>query len=366
VRTGFCWHELYAWHDTGHAVISRWTGAGHEPENHVESAESKRRLRNLLDVSGVLDQLAPIRPRPATASELGRFHTPAYVDRIRRLSAESGGDAGERTPFGRGSYEIACLAAGGVMECVDAVLDGRIDNAYALVRPPGHHAERDRGRGFCIFNNVAVAALHARESRGVGRIAIVDWDVHHGNGTQQAFWADPDTLFISLHQAGLYPVDSGWIDERGGGDAFGTVINVPLPPGSGRGAYLGAVERVVVPALERFRPELLLVSSGFDGGSYDPLGRMILSGTSFRAMTARLMACGARMGNGRIVMAHEGGYSTAHVPFCGLAVVEELSGIDSGLKNEFDPRLEQLPYQDLQAHQDAVIASVEPYVGDVP
>ena len=365
-RTGFVWHERYAWHDTGHAVIGSRPDEWLEAENHVESPESKRRFRNLLDVAGVLDWLVPVQARPATIEELARFHVDEYVSRIQDLSEAQGGDAGLAAPFGRGSYEIARLAAGGVIEAVDAVLAGRLDNAYSLVRPPGHHAERDRGMGFCLFNNIAVAALHARHVRGIGRIAIVDWDVHHGNGTQQAFWEDRDTLFISLHQAGLFPQGSGTVSERGAGSGFGTTVNLPLPPGSGRGAYLAAFDRVVVPAVERFAPELVLVSSGFDSGGYDPLGRMLLSGDAYRAMTERLLEVARRIGHGRVVMAHEGGYSTAHVPFCGLRVTEALSGRSAGVPEYMDSTLEALPYQEIQSHQEAVIASVEPFLGDVP
>jgi acetoin utilization deacetylase AcuC-like enzyme len=158
---------------------------------HYENPETKRRFRNLVEVAGLFDDLVAPKPRMATVDEILRFHTPAYVESIRALSEASGGDAGERTPFGHGSFEIALLAAGGTIAAVDAVLDGRVRNAYALVRPPGHHAEADRGRGFCIFGNVVVAIEHARAKRGVGRIATVDWDVHHGNGTQKAFTVIP-------------------------------------------------------------------------------------------------------------------------------------------------------------------------------
>ncbi len=365
-RTGFVWHERYAWHDTGHAALSAAPDEWIEPEEHVESPASKRRLRNLLDVSGLLEQLVAVVPRPATEEELTRVHDPQYVSRIAEMSEGAGGEGGALAPFGHGGYEIACLAAGGVIELFDAVLEGRVDNGYALVRPPGHHAEAALGMGFCLFNNVAVAVRHAHEARNVDRIAIVDWDVHHGNGTQHAFAADPATLFISLHQAGLFPPGSGSMDERGEGAGRGTTINLPLPPGSGRGAYLAAFDRVVVPGIERFEPELIVVSSGFDSGGYDPLGRMMLSGRTYRAMTRRLLDLAARLGHGRVVMAHEGGYSTSHVPFCGVQVIEELSGLSSGLPDRFDAGLEALPYQDLQLHQDSVIGAAERLLSDVP
>src|SRR5262249_36652641 len=176
--------------------------------------------------------------------ELLRFHARRYVGSIRAMSEASGGDAGEGAPFGPGSFEVALLAAGGTITAVDAVLDGRVRNAYALVRPPGHHAEADLGRGFCIFGNRGVAIRPRRAARGRGRVAVVDWDVHHGNGAQKAFYRDPGVLTISIHQDRWYPQDSGSIDERGEGPGAGFNINIPLPPGSGHGAYLAAVSRV--------------------------------------------------------------------------------------------------------------------------
>ena len=155
---------------------------------HWENPDTKRRFNNLLEVSEFSEELVPLKPRSANLEQVLRFHTPEYVDRVRELSAADGGDAGEGAPFSHGGYEIALLAAGGTITAVDAVLDRNVDNAYALVRPPGHHAERDRGRGFCIFGNVAIAAMHALAERGIDKVATLDWDVHHGNGTQQAFY----------------------------------------------------------------------------------------------------------------------------------------------------------------------------------
>ncbi|MGH7855814.1 MAG: class II histone deacetylase, partial [Candidatus Binatia bacterium] len=296
-------------------------------------------------------------PRAATEEEVLRFHTREYVERVRAMSAAGGGDAGEFTPFGPGSWEIALLSAGGAITAVDAVVEGRVRNAYALVRPPGHHAEADRGRGFCILGNVAIAALHARAAYGFRRIAVVDWDVHHGNGTEKAFWRDPGVLAISLHQDRYYPPETGAVGDVGEGEGRGYNLNVPLPPGSGTGAYREAFERVVLPALHAYRPELLVVASGFDGGVTDPLGRMLLHGKAYREMTRDLMAIAADTCGGRLVLVHEGGYSTAYVPFCGLAVMEELSGIATGVEDPFLAFFEGMGYQDLQPHQEAAIGA---------
>jgi acetoin utilization deacetylase AcuC-like enzyme len=343
------------WHDTGSAAGALPAGGFLEPGVHDENPSTKRRFRNLVEVSGLLDHLVAIAPRTATDEELLRFHTPEYVRRIRELSADRGGDAGEITPFGPGGFEIAALAVGGCLAAVDAVLDGTVENAYALVRPPGHHAEPGRGRGFCIFGNVALATMHARAARGLDRVAVVDWDVHHGNGTELAFWHDRTVLTISVHQDSCYPVDSGAADAVGEGDGAGFNVNVPLPPGSGVGAYVAAFERIVVPALRAFEPELIVVASGLDAGAFDPLARMQLSSDGFRRLTRLVMDVAGEVCGGRLVLCHEGGYSAAYVPFCGLAVLEELSGVRTEVDDPFLELCEAQAGQDLQPHQRAVV-----------
>src|SRR5438477_224535 len=355
MTTGLLWHELYMWHDTGTAAWVMPPGLTVEPFRHIESPEGKRRLRNLVEVSGLLDHLVQLKPRPANETEILRLHTPEYVERIRRMSAESGGDAGELTPFGPGSYEIALLAAGGCMAAVDAVLDGKVDNAYALVRPPGHHAERDLGRGFCIFGNTALAALHARQGRGLARVAVVDWDVHHGNGTEHAFYEDPSVLTVSIHQDNNFPPGSGAITDTGSGAGQGYNLNIPLPAGSGVGAYVAAFERVVAPALRAFRPELVLIASGLDASAMDPLASMMMTSDGYRRLTQIMLAVASDVCDGRLIACHEGGYSPAYVPYCGLAIIEELAGVHTGLEDPLLPLLAAMGGQALQPHQAAVI-----------
>jgi acetoin utilization deacetylase AcuC-like enzyme len=357
--TGFLFHERYLWHDTRSAAGFIPAGGMVEPDRHVENPDTKRRLKSLLEVSGLLARLARIEPRLATEDEILRVHTRAHLERVKKLSAENGGDAGVLTPFGPGSHEIALLSAGGTLAASDAVLDGRVRNAYALVRPPGHHAEPDQGMGFCLYANVAIAVKHAREVRGLGRVAVVDWDVHHGNGTETAFYSDPSVLTISLHQDNYFPAGRGFPEHDGEGAGKGFNLNLPLPPGSGHGAYLAAFERVVVPALERFRPEAIFVASGFDGGAMDPLGRMLATSATFRALTRSLMGAADALCGGRLILSHEGGYSTAHVPFCGLAVLEELSGLATGVVDPFLDFFMAMGGQDLQPHQDAGIRAAQ-------
>lgn len=353
--TGLVWHELYMWHEPGN-FAGPLRPVGHiQPGQHVEHAETKRRLKNLLDLSGMTEQLTPIKPRAASEDELARFHTREYIHRIKALSAALGGDAGENAWFSQGGYEIAALSAGGVIAAVEAVAKGTVKNAYALVRPPGHHAEPHTGMGFCLFANAGIAGLHARHAHNMERIAFVDWDVHHGNGTEAGFFADPNALAISIHQDGVFPLHSGGIDRQGEGKGLGYNINVPLPPGSGSGAYKAVMERIVLPALADFKPDLIIVPCGFDAGPQDPLGRMSVTPDGFREMTRLIMQAADDLCGGRLVLCHEGGYSAATVPFLGLAVIEQLSGLTSGVVDPLTPRLNQTPGQKLEPHQDAYI-----------
>lgn len=364
-RTGFVFDERFLWHATGDAAGYVPAGPEVEPWEHVESAASKRRIVSLLRVSGVMDELTQIRCEPVDDAYLLQCHDRAHIDATRLLS-ETGGDAGESTPMGRGSFEIALLAAGGVRSAFDAVLRGEVDNAYALVRPPGHHAERDRARGFCLFGNAALGVMHAINTHGVKRVAVVDWDVHHGNGTQQAFYDRCDVLTISLHQDNLYPAASGLLAERGIGSGANANINVPLPAGCGSGAYAAAFERIVLPALARFRPELIVVASGFDAAAHDPMGRMMLHSDSYREMTLRLLGAADEYCGGRLVMTHEGGYSPFYSPYCGLAVLEALSGRRGKIADPFLRIVSSWGGHDVTEHQLAAIAAAEPFVATVP
>jgi acetoin utilization deacetylase AcuC-like enzyme len=365
VVTGFVWDERFAWHDTGSHSLVMPDDAWLEPIPHIENPIAKRRIRNLLEVSGLLERLVAIRAEPATEAELLTCHDPAYVERIRTLS-QLGGDAGFRTYVGRGSFEIAALAAGGVIAAVRAVLAGKAENAYALVRPPGHHAEPDRAMGFCLFANAAIAAKWALSEGNLRRVALVDIDAHHGNGTERIFWSDPRALTISVHQDGAFPLDSGGLDAVGDQAGRGTNINIPLPPGSGHGAYIAAFERVVLPALRRFRPELILVPCGFDAGAQDPMSRLMLHSDSYRAVTALLMSVADDVCGGRLVFCHEGGYMPQAVPYLALAVMEQLSGVRTSVRDPFLGMFASNRWQAMQPHQTEVIEAAAALVGAVP
>lgn len=351
-RTGFVCDDAYFAHRTDEG-LGPWV----TPGPAFETPAGKRRIKELVEATGLMPELVPLSPAPLTREDCLRFHTPEYLDLLAEMSAGEGGNAGEDTWFGHGSYEIALLSAGGAYEAVRSVVAGEVDNAYALVRPPGHHAEAHWGRGYCMLANLALAVMKARAELGVGRVAVVDWDVHHGNGTERAFYDDPDTLTISLHQDRLYPTDSGFVDDAGAGAGAGANINVPLPAGSGRGAYLDAFVRVVEPAVRRFRPDLVVVASGFDAGGLDPLGRMMLSAGAFGELTRRLRLLAEEVCGGRLAMTHEGGYSELHVPFCGLRVLEEMSGASTGVDDPFD-FIDDYGAQELLAHQAEAVTAV--------
>ena len=355
--TGIVTHERYFWHDPGSGAGFSNSSPFVQPDQHPETPESKRRLLSLLDVSGLLEQLTRLPVRPATHAELRYFHTEGYIERVRDLSARNGGSIGDSASIGAGSFEIATLAAGGCIEAADAVLRGRVRNAYALVRPPGHHAEADQGRGYCVFGNAVLLVRHAQRVHSLERVAVVDWDVHHGNGTESAFIDDPAVLTLSIHQDHLYPIGAGQLSVTGSGRAAGTNLNIPLPAGSGHGAYLAAFDNVVLPALHRFRPQLIVVASGLDASAMDPLGRMLCTSETYRAMAKAICAAADDLCDGRLLATHEGGYSNAYVPFCGLAVIEAFAGIRTDV---LDPYLEELMHiggQELQPHQAAAIAA---------
>ena len=325
-QTGFFWHERCFWHGAGNFAFLTPAGGLVEPSGTSrlpEAPETKRRLKNLLDVSGLAaDLVCTDAIIPADEVELLAVHTKPYIDEFRKLSEASGGELGLRTPFGPGGYDIACLSAGMVRQALFAVLDDQLDNAYALSRPPGHHCLPDFPNGFCLLNNIAIAVQAARRAGKTERVAIVDWDVHHGNGTEHIFYDDADVLTISIHQERNYPLDTGDAKHTGGPSAALSNLNIPLLPGGGHDTYLYALHRLVIPKLLAFKPDIVVVACGFDASGVDPLSRMLCGSDTFAEMTNALM----QITGNRLVMAHEGGYSEVHVPFCGHSVLEQLSG----------------------------------------
>lgn len=264
--------------------------------------------------------------RVATRAELARVHTTSYLDGIYAMRGENAWLDMDTTAVSPGSVEAAEVAAGTAVAAVEAVVAGRAAGAFALVRPPGHHAESVRARGFCLFNNVAVAAAHAQAALGCRRVLIVDWDAHHGNGTQEIFWADPDVLFFDTHRAAPFYPGSGSLSEVGGGLGEGYTVNVPLPGGTGDMAMLKAFRDILVPAAEAFRPDLVLVSAGFDAHRFDLA--MNVSYEGFASMAGIVREIADRHCGGRLAMVLEGGYHTESLARGVHATLEVMAGAD--------------------------------------
>jgi acetoin utilization deacetylase AcuC-like enzyme len=286
--------------------------------------ESPSRLAAALRGLDPLPPGAELRSRcgEATREQLTRVHEPAYVDRVLALRGRAG-MIDHETPLSEGSVEAALLAAGGSIELIDALLNGSADNGFALVRPPGHHAESNQGMGFCTFNNLAVAAAHAL-SRGVRRILVVDWDVHHGNGTQEIFYRRPELLFISLHQENLFPA-TGSANERGEALGEGATLNAPLPPGTGDDAYVSIWREQLRPRAEEFRPELVLVSAGFDAHVQDLMSQLQLSTGAYSTLCLEMKQLAQRHAGGKLGLFLEGGYDLASLEQSVRACVDVLT-----------------------------------------
>jgi acetoin utilization deacetylase AcuC-like enzyme len=354
--TGFCFDERTLWHSTGEAALFLRPGGWVQPPaggGAAENPETKRRFKNLLDVSGLARKLAVETADPSPDAALRRIHPAAYLTEFKRLSDADGGILGEESPFGHGGFEIAALSAGLATHAMDRVLSGVWRNAYSLSRPPGHHCMPDHSMGFCLMANIPVAIEEMKSRHHLGKVAVIDWDVHHGNGTEAIYWHRPDVLTISLHQAHCYPLRSGGTDARGEGAGEGANINIPLLPGGGHNSYVTAMDRIVLPALARFRPDLIVVASGLDANGLDPLARMLAHSGTYRAMTAALMQAADTLCDGRLVLVHEGGYSEVMVPFCGHAIMETLSGERTQVT---DPLLDFLAAQQPPPEFDALEA----------
>lgn len=327
MATGIWYDERCLAHDNGSMILDE-RAASWLTVAHAENPQRLARAVTVLEASGVARELDWFPLREATTDDLALVHTREHIDRIRTAcDSATSVFVGPEARASRGSWEPALLSAGGTVAAVDWVLDGTERNAYVLARPPGHHASADTAMGFCLFNNVAIAARHAQRRHRLGRVAIVDWDVHHGNGTEDVFYEDPSVLYISLHQDGLYPPGRGLPHHTGSGAGSGATVNIPLPAGMGDAGYLAAVDHLVVPAVRAFAPDLILISAGQDPSAADPLGRMSVTTEGFRGMTRRLVDVANDICAGRLIAVQEGGYSVDHVPFCVLAIVEELAGL---------------------------------------
>jgi acetoin utilization deacetylase AcuC-like enzyme len=350
------WHDDALLHDTGSGVFEQPPSPLlAEPELHPENAVRVLNMKAILERGPLAEHVRWRGGRHADPKELELVHDPAYVESIRRFCADGGGILTWSTPVSQRSWEAALAAAGTTLAATEAVLAGEAAVAYALVRPPGHHAQPAQADGYCLFSNVALAAEHARR-RGIERVAVLDWDVHHGNGTQECFYDRSDVLTVSLHMRhgpwGPAHPQTGAADEVGRGPGEGFNVNVELPPGAGDGAYLRAFEEVVDPIVDEFAPQLLLVASGQDANQFDPNGRQCVTMEGFRQLGRAARELAARHCEGRIVLAQEGGYARSYSAFCLHGTLAGVLGVEPGL----DDPCAYLP--DNPAHADRELAAV--------
>jgi acetoin utilization deacetylase AcuC-like enzyme len=282
----------------------------HFQPGHVEGPERLDAINRALDETGMRGRLLALTPQPVSLQRLAGVHQARHIERVRAVAERGGGGLmglGDETYVAPRSYDAALLAAGAVVTGVEAVLGGEVKNAFALVRPPGHHAFADHGEGFCLFNNIAVAAAVARAEFQIDRVLIVDFDVHHGNGTNTIFYRDPGVLFFSTHQWGIYP-GTGYWDEVGEGDGVGYSVNVPMLPGWGDVALQRMFDDLLTPIARRFQPQLILVSAGYDPSWTDRLGSMLVTTPGFFALTRTLVQLADELCGGKLIMTLEGGY----------------------------------------------------------
>ena len=323
MKVGFVYDPIYLKHDTG---------------QHPENANRLKAIMRYVERTGPWQQLVPVKPRAATIQELSLVHDRKYISHIQEVADKGGGWLDPDTVVSADSFKVARYAAGGVIKATDTVMAGELDSVFALVRPPGHHAGTRRAMGFCLFNNVAIAAKYALKKYVLGRIAIIDFDVHHGNGTQAAFYDEPRVLYISAHQSPHYP-GTGSIDEVGDGRARGTTVNIPLPAGCGDGEYQRVFEQIIVPVVRRFNPQLILVSAGYDAHWADELAMMRMTITGFARITRIIKEMASQLCNGRLILSLEGGYNLTVLSSSVKAALDVLVG-----KTDIEDKLGPPPY----------------------
>jgi acetoin utilization deacetylase AcuC-like enzyme len=311
ICTGFVYHNDYLKHDPGD-----W---------HPEKPERLPAIIDALKDSGLWEKMVHLEPSPATIEQVQYVHDENYVETLREFCARGGGYLDLDTGVTRESFDVALLAVGGVIRAIDAVMAGEVRNAFAAVRPPGHHAFSDRGKGFCIFNNVAIGARHLQKKHGLERVLIVDWDIHHGDGTHYFFYDDPTVFYFSIHEFPFYP-GTGRAYETGKGEGVGYTLNVPVPFGTGVHHYMDAFQQKLKPVALRFKPDFVLISAGFDAHKDDPLSGISLTSESYGQFTDVVKEIADQTCDGRIVSVLEGGYSLSALS---ESVVEHLKHLSS-------------------------------------
>ncbi len=331
-------HSYYAREGLQTGVVLLPDQERHDTGEHPENVRRLPGVVEHLRAAPEWDDLFVLYPRYARREDVERSHSPGFAEIVEAASADAPVWLDTDTKVSAESYRHCLLATGAVLNAVDAVAMEayhRPDSLFALTRPPGHHTGVDRAMGFCLFNHVSIAARYAQDVYGFERVAILDWDVHHGNGTQEIHYEDPLVLFCSLHEWPLYP-GTGWLDEVGAGDGRGCNVNVPMPTGSGDAEYLEALDSIVLPIIEQYGPELLIVSAGQDCHAADPLSGQLISSAGFKAMASRVAELARRQSIGLVVV-HEGGYNVSTLPMLDRSIVAGLGGFEVEEPEPFVP-----------------------------
>jgi acetoin utilization deacetylase AcuC-like enzyme len=323
----------------------------HDTDGHVENASRLEAVISYLEETGLKKKLTPIKPRAASVAELSLVHTKQHISYIKGVAKKGGGWLDADTVMSPDSYEVARYAAGGAIAAAEAVMEGKINSAFALIRPPGHHATHRRAMGFCLFNNIALTAEHAL-AKHVERVLIIDFDVHHGNGTQEIFYDRPEVMYISTHQYPFYP-GTGGVEETGRGAAKGTKVNIPLPAGCGDSEYLAVFKQIITPAARRFKPGLILVSAGYDGHWADGLALMQLSVSGFAKVAGVIKGLADELCQGRLLFALEGGYNLRALSASVKATLDILLG------NKSDDPLGQSPRRTAAPKIDRLLTAIK-------
>lgn len=312
-KAGWFYHPLCTWHNPNTDGGFMLEGPSTPPFLGSGSGVLLQRCESLVKVSGLHEQFVEKKFNHATREQLELVHTSDHIHHIEVQCALNVGEAGIFAPVNYHSFDAARFAVGACSDAIASVANGELERAYCLVGPPGHHAESERAMGCCLFNNVAVGIRNIQREVSL-KVMVVDWDVHHGNGTQKIFYNDPSVLVVSIHQTGLFPPTSGMTNETGEGRGLGLNMNIPLPAGSGHGAYLAVINQIIIPAALRFQPDLFVVSAGLDASALDQFGRMMCTSDTFFQMAKQMIEVASNVCNGRIVFCHEGGYSPWYLP----------------------------------------------------
>lgn len=308
--TGLVYDPIYLLHDTG---------------EHIEVPERLTVIMQTLEEFDLKTKLLKIKPEKATLEDLQMYHSLDYVEKIRCLAQKGGGQLDYDTVMGPNSYETALWAVGGANKAVQAVMNGDVKNAISLLRPPGHHAEKDRAMGFCLFNNCVVAVKKAKRQFNLKKVLILDWDAHHGNGIQNAFYDDPEVLYISIHQDGIFP-QTGWANEVGKGLGEGFNINIPVSRWTGDAGYYYLFTKLVLPIIDQYQPELIVINAGFDAHFADESSGLEVTTAGFQRMTEMVMEVADNLCQGRVVALLEGGYALGTLGFSLAAMVSTMMG----------------------------------------